>query len=313
MGDIMYKHVTVLLNEAIDSLNIRPDGVYVDCTLGGGGHSSEILRLLTTGHLYCFDQDDYAIEKATKRLQEVGSNFTVIKSNFSNIITELEKLGIHKVDGVLYDLGVSSFQFDIPDRGFSYHMEADLDMRMDQQQAISALHIINDYDKKELMRIFSRYGEITYSKRLAEAIAAYRENKKIETTMEFVDVILNAAPGAVRRKGHPAKQVFQAIRIAVNNELEVFEQSLKDAMSILNKDGRVVVISFHSLEDRIAKKTFKKAVEVDLPRGLPIRADEIILDYKIITRKPVLPTEEEVVENSRSHSAKMRVIERIRD
>lgn len=308
----MYKHVTVLLNEAIESLNIKPDGIYVDCTLGGGGHSSLILSKLSTGHLYCFDQDEYAIQRATEKLSKVGSNFTVIKSNFANIKTELANLGIERVDGVLYDLGVSSFQFDIPERGFSYHMEADLDMRMDQHQAVSALHIINDYDKRELMTIFSKYGEITYSKRLAEAIVRAREEKKIETTMELVDVVLNAAPGAVRRKGHPAKQVFQAIRIAVNDELGVFETSLKDSMDILNIGGRVVVISFHSLEDRIAKKTFKKAVEVDIPRGLPIKADEIEIDFKIITRKPVLPTEEEVEENSRSHSAKMRVIERIR-
>ena len=308
----MYKHVTVLLEEAIDGLNMKPDGIYVDCTLGGGGHSSLILSKLTTGHLYCFDQDDYAIQRASERLNNVGSNFTIIKSNFANIKSELAKLGVERVDGVLYDLGVSSFQFDIPERGFSYHNEAELDMRMDQQQAISALHIINDYDKQDLMRIFSKYGEITYSKRLAEAIINYRTEKQIETTTEFVDIILNAAPGAVRRKGHPAKQVFQAIRIAVNNELEVFENSLKDAMDILNVDGRVVVISFHSLEDRIAKKTFKKACEADVPRGLPLRADEIKVDYQLITRKPILPTDEEVDENIRSHSAKMRVIERIR-
>lgn len=308
----MYKHVTVLPTEAIEYMNIKPEGIYVDCTLGGGGHSSLILEKLTTGHLYCFDQDDYAIERASERLSKVGTNFTIIKSNFEHIKKELNKLGIERVDAVLYDLGVSSFQFDIPERGFSYHMEADLDMRMDQDQAISALHIINEYDKNELMRIFSKYGEITYSKRLAEAIVNYRSEKTIETTLEFVDVILNAAPGAVRRKGHPAKQVFQAIRIAVNNEIEVFENSLKDSMDLLNINGRVVVISFHSLEDRIAKKTFRKASEADIPKGLPIRADEIEVDYKVITRKPVLPTEEELEENTRSHSAKMRVVERIR-
>lgn len=308
----MYKHVSVLLKEAVDSLNIKPDGIYVDCTLGGGGHSSEILKRLTTGHLYAFDQDDYAIETASDKLKSIGDNFTIIKSNFSDIKSELNSLGVKGVDGVLYDLGVSSFHFDIPDRGFSYHMEAELDMRMDQTQAISALHIINDYEPKELMRIFSRYGEITYSKRLAEAIVRYRENKRIETTMEFVDVILNAAPGAVRRKGHPAKQVFQAIRIAVNNELDVFEYSLASSLELLNLGGRTVVISFHSLEDRIAKKTFRKAVEVDLPRGLPIKAEDIIVDFKLINRKPIMPTEDEVKENIRAHSAKMRVIEKIR-
>ncbi len=308
----MYKHVTVLLKEAIEALQIKPDGIYVDCTLGGGGHASAILEKLDTGHLYAFDQDEFAVEKASKRLSKIGDNFTIIKSNFSALKSELEKRGVDHVDGVLYDLGVSSFHFDIPGRGFSYHLEAELDMRMDQSQAVSALHIINDYDSYELMRIFSKYGEITYSKRLAEAIVRYREQKRIETTMEFVDVILNAAPGAVRRKGHPAKQVFQAIRIAVNNELEVFENSLKSSLEILNKGGRTVVISFHSLEDRIAKKTFRKAVEVDLPRGLPIKEVDIIVDFKLITRKPLLPTDDEIDENIRARSAKMRVIEKIR-
>ncbi|XMB85170.1 16S rRNA (cytosine(1402)-N(4))-methyltransferase RsmH [Mycoplasmatota bacterium WC44] len=307
----MYKHISVLLEESLENLNIKPNGVYVDCTLGGGGHSSEILKRIPNGHLYSFDQDDYAINIGREKLSKIANNFTIIRSNFKNIKDKLADLGIDKVDGILYDLGVSSFHFDIPDRGFSYHLEAELDMRMDQTQALSALHIINDYSLRDLTYIFSRYGEITYPKRLAEAILKAREDGPIESTLQFVNIVLDATPAAVRKKRHPAKKVFQAIRIAVNDELEVFKKSLNDALTILNPEGRIVVISFHSLEDRIAKKLFREAAEVDIPRGLPIKAADIPIEYKVITRKPILPTDEEVDENIRSHSAKMRVIEKL--
>ncbi|QVK19958.1 16S rRNA (cytosine(1402)-N(4))-methyltransferase RsmH [Mycoplasmatota bacterium] len=307
----MYRHISVLLNEAIENLNIKTDGIYVDCTLGGGGHSSEILKKITNGHLYCFDQDDYAIEVAKEKLSKISNNYTIIRSNFVNIKEKLKELGIERVDGILYDLGVSSFHFDIPERGFSYHLEAELDMRMDQNQEISALTIVNQYSLSELISIFSKYGEITYSKRLAEAIIKARNDKVINTTKEFVDIILNATPAAIRRKGHPAKKVFQAIRIAVNNELDVFQKSLESSLSILRSKGRVVVISFHSLEDRIAKRTFNNAVKVDIPKGLPIREAEIPREYKIITKKPIIPSIEEISNNSRAHSAKLRVIEKL--
>ncbi len=307
----MYKHVSVLLKESIDSLNIKNDGIYVDCTLGGGGHSSEILKQIPKGHLYCFDQDDYAIEVASVKLSKISDNFTIIKSNFANIKEELEDLGVMKVDGILYDLGVSSFHFDIPERGFSYHSDALLDMRMDQTQQISALTVINQYSLNELTTVFSKYGEITYPKRLAVAVIKARDEKVINTTQEFVDIILDATPAAVRKKGHPAKKVFQAIRIAVNDELEVLKKSLESSLSILNQKGRIVIISFHSLEDRIAKRAFNNAVKVDIPRGLPIKDSDIPREFIKITRKPVTPTDDETTENVRARSAKMRVIEKL--
>ncbi len=306
----MYKHVSVLLDESLNYLNIKKDGVYVDCTLGGGGHSSEILKLIPEGFLYCFDQDQYAIQRAEEKLLELGDNFEIIKSNFVNIKNELEKRKITKVDGILYDLGVSSFHFDIPERGFSYHLEAELDMRMNQEQLVSAFTVINNYSDKDLIYIFNKYGEITYAKRLTDAIIKAREIKPIETTFEFVEIILNATPGAVRRKGHPAKKVFQAVRIAVNDELKTFAKSLTDSLTILKPKGRIVVISFHSLEDKIAKKTFKSVVEIKTLKGVPIKECDIVREFSLITRKPVLPTAEEVLKNNRSHSAKMRVIEK---
>ncbi|MGM9971788.1 MAG: 16S rRNA (cytosine(1402)-N(4))-methyltransferase RsmH [Anaeroplasmataceae bacterium] len=305
-----YGHYSVLLHEAINQLNINPNGVYVDCTLGGGGHSSLILSKLEKGHLYCFDQDDYAISKAKERLDKISSNYTIIKSNFKYIKEELQKLGVSHIDGVIYDLGVSSFQLDIPQRGFSYRYDAPLDMRMDQTKELTAKKIVNEYSFQELCNIFFRYGEEQFSKQIARKIEEYRKNNVINTTFELVDIIKSALPQKVlNKKGHPAKQVFQALRIAVNDELRVFEDSINDALLMLNKGGRAVVITFHSLEDRLCKTVFKEKSTLNIPDGLPIVINTLP-PFSLVTKKPILPSEEEILENQRSHSAKMRVIEK---
>lgn len=307
----MYKHVSVLLNESLEYLNIKKDGIYVDCTLGGGGHSFEILNKLDTGHLYAFDQDDYAIERATSKLDALNKNYTIIKSNFKHIKEKLENLGIEKVDGILYDLGVSSFQFDIPDRGFSYRFDAPLDMRMNQNQELTAEKILNEYSFNDLMYYFSRYGEEKNAKYITRKIEKYRETKRIETTFELVDIIKSALPMKVlSKKGHPAKKIFQALRIAVNDELRVFEDSLKQALKMLNEDGRVVVITFHSLEDRIAKTVFRDVTTINVPKHIPVMPD-FSLEYELLHRKVILPTEEELEINNRAHSAKLRAIKKI--
>ena len=304
------KHVTVLLNEAVDNLNIEKNKIYVDCTLGGGGHSLEILKRLDhTGFLYCFDQDDYAISKATERLSEY-KNFKIIKSNFVNIKKELENLGVNSVDGILYDLGVSSFQFDDEERGFSYKYDARLDMRMNRDNPISAYEVVNEYSFHDLMKIFNKYGEEKFSKEIARNIEKRRKEKPIETTFELVEVIKEVLPHKVKnQKGHPAKQVFQALRICVNDELNVFEKSLNDAIDLLNPKGRISVISFHSLEDRICKHTFIDHSTIDYPKNLPVMPD-ITPKIKVITKKPILPSEEEILNNNRAHSAKLRVCEK---
>lgn len=306
----MYIHKSVLLNEAIENLNIKPDGIYVDATTGGGGHSKEILKKLTTGHLYCFDQDEYAITRATEVLNEVSNNYTFIKANFVDLKKELNKLGVDKIDGILYDLGVSSFQFDIPERGFSYNYDAPLDMRMDQEKELTAEYIVNNYSLDELSNIFYRYGEDPNSRLIAKGIIDNRKNKRISTTFELVEVIKKSLPQKVlNSKGHPAKRVFQALRIAVNDELRVFEVSVNDALDILAKDGRCVVITFHSLEDRICKVVFKERTTVNIPKGLPINNIKEA-DYELINKHPILPSLEELEYNNRAHSAKMRVIKR---
>lgn len=305
-----YKHYSVLLNEAIEYLNIKPNGIYVDCTLGGGGHSSEILKRLQGGHLYSFDQDDYAIERATDRLSKISNSFTIIKSNFKDIKSALNSYGVEHIDGVLYDLGVSSFQLDIPERGFSYRYDAPLDMRMDQGKPLTAEIVVNEYSFQELFTIFQRYGEEPFAKQIARKIEEVRKTKRIQTTFELVDVIKSALPQKVlNKKGHPAKQVFQALRIAVNDELRVFEDSLTDALNMLNPKGRCVVISFQSLEDRICKTIFKERSTINIPEGLPIVVKDLA-PFELITRHPILPSEAELDENLRSHSAKMRVIEK---
>ena len=310
----MFEHTTVLLTETVDGLNIHPDGIYVDCTLGGAGHSELILsRLSEKGKLYAFDQDDTAIAHAKQKLAKYGDRITIIKSNFENLQQELENLGVKQVDGVLYDLGVSSPQLDTPERGFSYHNDAPLDMRMDTEANISAYDVVNHWSYSDLVKIFFRYGEEKFSKQIARKIESARETASIKTTGELVDIIKEAIPAPARRKGgHPAKRVFQAIRIAVNDELGVFERSLQQAIELLKPGGRISVITFHSLEDRICKAAFKKASETpNLPPGLPIIPDEYKPILKLITRKPTLPSEEELLHNNRARSAKLRVAEKL--
>ena len=308
----MFSHVTVLLNEAVEGLNIKEDGIYVDCTLGGGGHSSEILKRLTTGHLYCFDQDNHAIEAASKRLEAISNNFTIIRTNFKNIKSALNELGVEKVDGILYDLGVSSPQFDEASRGFSYNQDARLDMRMDQRQKLDAYEIVNHWDYNDIVRILFKYSEEKFAKNIARKIEQKREIKPIETTFELVDVIKEAIPAAARRSGgHPAKRTFQALRIAVNDELNVFHDSLKDSLELLDINGRIAVITFHSLEDRICKQVFKDVSEIkDVPRGLPVIPDELKPKFSLVNKKPTIPSQQELDDNHRAHSAKLRIIER---
>lgn len=308
----MYKHITVLLEEAIEKLNIKADGIYVDCTLGGGGHSAEILKRLKDGHLYAFDQDAYALDTAKKKLETISENYTLIKANFVDIKKELAILGVSKVDGIIYDLGVSSFQFDIASRGFSYNNDAKLDMRMDNNQQRSAYDVVNGYSKKDLTYIFKHYGEINYAAKLADFIVSARTTKPIETTFELSEIIKSATPYKYRKKTHPAKKAFQAIRIAVNNELEVLEKSLVESLSLLNTSGRIVVISFHSLEDRIVKNIFRQYTTFDTLPGIPLKEAEMQSDYVLVNKKIIVPSEAEIQNNKRSHSAKMRVIERVK-
>lgn len=307
----MFKHYSVLLNEAVAGLNIKEDGIYVDCTLGGAGHSLEILKQLKNGKLYAFDQDNTALENAKIKLKDYADKVVFIKSNFKNLKKKLLEHGITEVDGVLYDLGVSSPQLDTPERGFSYNYDTRLDMRMDTDAQISAYEIVNEYDYSDLVKIFYRYGEEKFSKQIARNIEKKREVKPIETTFELVDIIKESIPAAKRRTGgHPAKRVFQAIRIAVNNELSVFEDSLEQAIDIVKKDGRISVITFHSLEDRICKQIFNSyAKRKDIPKNLPILPEESLAKLKIITKKPIYPTDKELEENNRSRSAKLRIAE----
>lgn len=304
----MSEHITVLKEEAVDALNIKDDGIYVDATLGAGGHSSLILSKLKKGHLYSFDQDDYAISRAKEKLDTVGNNYTIIKSNFVNLKERLNELGVYHIDGILYDLGVSSFQFDMEERGFSYRLDGPLDMRMNQNQELSAKTIVNEWPVSKLIEIFYRYGEEKFAKQIAFQIDKVRHEKEISTTFELVDIIKSALPQKVlKQKGHPAKQVFQALRVAVNDELTVFEKSLLDALDMLNSDGRAVVITFQSLEDRICKSIFKEKSTLDIPEGLPVIIKEEA-PFELISRKPILPSEEELNNNNRSHSAKMRIL-----
>lgn len=310
----MFKHTTVLLKETVDGLNIKPDGFYVDCTLGGAGHSEYLLSQLSSkGRLFAFDQDETAISHAKEKLKQYANQVVFIKSNFRYIKEELNHIGIEKVDGILYDLGVSSPQLDTPERGFSYHNDAPLDMRMDLQGDISAYEVVNNWPYEDLVRIFFKYGEEKFSKQIARKIEAAREKGPIKTTGELVELIKEGIPAPARRKGgHPAKRVFQAIRIAVNDELGVFEDSLKSAIDLLNPEGRISVITFHSLEDRICKSIFKEeSTGPELPPGLPIVPKEYQPKLKLITRKPIIPNEVELLENNRARSAKLRIAERI--
>lgn len=308
-----YKHIPVLLNEAIEGLNIKPNGIYVDCTMGGAGHSTEILkRLKKDGFLYCFDQDEYAIYRGQLALNNIGNNYKIIPDNFVKLKSQLTDLEVTQVDGILYDLGVSSFHFDIGDRGFSYNYDAKLDMRMDIRQDLTAYTIVNTYSYNELKDIFYKYGEEKFSASISKRIVEERAKKPIETTFELTEIIKRSIPAYARRTGgHPSKKVFQALRIAVNDELNVFEKSLRDAATLLKKGGRIVVITFHSLEDRICKNVFREMVEVIIPRGLPIKDKDIKRDFKLVNNKVIIPSQEEVLVNNRSHSAKMRILEKL--
>ena len=307
----MSEHIPVLLNEAIDNLNIKPDGIYVDATLGGGGHSSAILsKLSNKGHLYSFDIDDYSIMRAKEKLSEVGkSNFTIIKSNFSLMKEKLNEIGIEGVDGILYDLGVSSFDFDIAEKGFSYNHDGKLDMRMDSTNKISAWDVVNKYSENEISKIIYIYGDEKFSREIARKIVEERNKKPIDTTFELVDVIKSALPKKeLIKKGHPAKKTFQALRVYVNDELENLRKSLESAISLLNKDGRLVVIDFQPEEDKIVKNVFKKNYTTINIKGLPVNPEDPILIR--ITKKPIVPSDDELKDNNRAQSAMMRVVQK---
>jgi len=306
------KHYSVMLNEAVDGLNIKSDGVYVDATLGYGGHSSLILEKIPNGYLYGFDQDDEAISFATDRLSKVASNFKIIRSNFVNLKEKLNELGIEKVDGILFDLGVSSPQIDDVNRGFTFMNDGPLDMRMDLKASKTAKSVVNDYSENELTDIFYLYGEERMSRVIAKKIILERKKKCIETTKQLVDVILSAVGAKYFNKFHPERQIFQAIRIEVNGELDVLRKVLPQALELLNDGGRISVITFHSLEDRIVKQFFKKESEVDeLVKGLPVIPKEYLPKLKIVNKKPIVASDKEISENSRSKSAKLRIVERI--
>ena len=306
-------HKSVLLNESINSLNIKKNGIYVDATLGYAGHASKILELIPDGYLYGIDQDDYAIEKSDELLKKIADNYHIIRSNFSNMKEELQKQNVTKVDGILFDLGVSSVQLDFDERGFSFHKNAKLDMRMNTNQKLSAYDVVNEYDYKELVRILRDYGEEKYATSIAKNIINERNKKPIETTLELVEIIKKSMPISAMREHHPARKSFQAIRIEVNNELEVLKEGLEQAIELINVGGRISVISFHSLEDKIVKNTFNKYCEIpDSIKKLPYIPNEYKPKFKIIT-KGITASDKELEENNRARSARLRVIERISD
>ncbi len=306
-------HISVLLEETIEALNVQENGIYVDATLGYGGHSSEILKRLKAGHLYAFDQDRMAIEASKQRLSAISSHFTIIKSNFKEMKVKLEKEGITEVDGIVFDLGVSSPQLDEDFRGFSYHKDAPLDMRMDLEQSFSAYDVVNTYSEEDLARIIFAYGEEKYAKSIAHHILVARKKKTIETTLELVEIIKESMPEKAKREKHPARKTFQAIRIEVNQELAILEDSIKDALSLLKVGGRCAVITFHSLEDKIVKKVFKEHSEVaEIVKGLPFIPEEYLPSYQLVNRKKTTATEEELKNNPRARSATLRVIERVK-
>ena len=310
---MVFKHTSVLLEETVDGLNIKPDGIYVDGTLGGGGHAYEVCaRLSNKGRFIGIDQDEAAIEAAGIRLRDFGERVTIVRSNYCDMKSQLQELGIDKVDGIVLDLGVSSYQLDTAERGFSYRVDAPLDMRMDRRQKMTARDIVNDYSEMDLFRIIRDYGEDKFAKNIAKHIVAEREKGSIETTGQLIEIIKRAIPMKFQKTaGHPAKRTFQAIRIELNRELEVLRESLDDMIELLNKDGRICIITFHSLEDRIVKSIFKRNEDpCTCPSHFPVCVCGNVSKGKVITRKPILPSERELEENSRSKSAKLRIFER---
>ena len=302
-------HISVLLEESIRYLNLKEDSIIVDATLGYGGHSSNVLKKIPKGYLYAFDQDKEAIKEASKKLEGISSNFEIINTNFVNIKEELNKRNVLAY-GILFDLGVSSPQLDNADRGFSFHKDATLDMRMDRDSGLTAYDVVNNYSYDELTSIFYKYGEEKYSSSIARAIIQYRETKKIESTLELAEIIKDNVPEKYRKKGHPARKIFQAIRIEVNNELEVFEKALYSALELIKPGGRICVITFHSLEDRMCKQIFNEVSSVPKELSkLPVIPEEYRPKFKVIAN--IKPSDEEIEENARSRSARLRVIERV--
>lgn len=308
-----FKHTSVLLEETVDGLAIKPDGIYVDATLGGGGHAYEVCkRLNDTGSFIGIDQDAAAIEAASNRLLDFGEKVTIIRSNYCDMKPRLHDIGIDKVDGIVLDLGVSSYQLDTADRGFSYRSDAPLDMRMDQRQTVTAKDIVNDYSQSDLSRVIRDYGEDRFAKNIAKHIVAAREQSPIETTAQLSEIIGRAIPMKIQKtSGHPAKRTFQAIRIELNRELDVLRDTLNDMIELLNPNGRLCIITFHSLEDRIVKSAFRKSENpCTCPSHFPVCICGNVSKGKVITRKPILPGEDELEGNSRSKSAKLRIFER---
>ncbi|WP_206207761.1 16S rRNA (cytosine(1402)-N(4))-methyltransferase RsmH [Virgibacillus profundi] len=312
----MFEHYSVLKDETIKGLSIKPGGTYVDCTVGGGGHSEEIASQLDeNGLLVAFDQDIDALAAAKDRLKAYHDRITFIHSNFRGLEKQLADHQIHHIDGILFDLGVSSPQLDRGERGFSYQHDAELDMRMNQTEELTAFEIVNSWDYNELVAIFFKYGEEKFSKQIARKIETYRKTEQIHTTHQLVEIIKDAIPAPARRKGgHPAKRIFQAIRIAVNDELTAFNDALHQAARVVNENGRIVVITFHSLEDRVCKQAFKKwSTAKETPRNLPVLPKDHEAPFKQITRKPIIATDHELTENRRSRSAKLRIVEKLNE
>ena len=309
----MFQHYSVMLNEVIDNLNINPDGIYVDCTAGGGGHSMQILKKLNNGKLISIDKDLDAINECKQKFIDNANKSILVHNDFHNYKDILKELGIEKVDGVIIDLGVSSFQIDTPERGFSYRFDAPLDMRMNQEQSLTAFDVVNNYTEEELTDIFFKYGEEKFSRKIAKKIVEYRKTKSIETTLELVKVIESVLPAKVLyEKGHSCKRIFQAIRIEVNNELDELKNCLLDMVDSLLPNGRICVLTFHSLEDRIVKETFKElATDCICPKEVPICVCNHKRTINLVSRKPILASEKELSENSRSASAKLRIAEKV--
>jgi 16S rRNA (cytosine1402-N4)-methyltransferase len=304
------KHISVLLDETIQGLNIQPTGTYVDATLGGGGHAAGILSRLTTGRFYGFDQDAFALAITKERLTNHSHAMELIHANFSQLEEELSQRDVTRVDGILMDIGVSSFQLDDPQRGFSYHHDAPLDMRMDPTQPLTAASIVNNASSEQLKTLFT-LGEVPFTNRLVDEIVRVRSVRPIITTFELVDVVQAVAPRAEKQKRHPARLVFQALRLETNKELDVLSQAIDQALRLLNIGGRLAIITFHSLEDRIVKQAFVKASSLDIPKGVPIATKGMQADFQLVTKKPILPTNDELTSNPRAKSAKLRIIERL--